>query len=82
VAFFFSRKKGRSMDSRDRTAADLHRLDAVHDHPAFYPDDAWEYWDKVWKIQLFVFLTAILINDRKKLDWLIWVMVLSLGFTA
>lgn len=47
---------------------------------AFYPEWAWQEWNRVWKIQLFVFLTAILINDRYKLDWLIWVIVLSLGF--
>lgn len=47
---------------------------------AFYPDWAWQEWSRVWKIQLFVFLTAILINNRQKLDWLIWVVVLSLGF--
>lgn len=47
---------------------------------AFYPEHAWQEWSRVWKIQLFVVLTAILINDRKKLDWLLWVLVLSLGF--
>ena len=47
---------------------------------AFYPEHAWQEWSRVWKIQLFVVLTAILINDRKKLNWLIWVLVLSLGF--
>lgn len=47
---------------------------------ALYPDSAWTEWNRVWKIQLFVVLTAILINDRQKLDWLVWVLVLSLGF--
>jgi probable O-glycosylation ligase (exosortase A-associated) len=47
---------------------------------AFYPESAWMEWNRVWKIQLFVVLTVILINDRQKLDWLIWVIVLSLGF--
>lgn len=47
---------------------------------AFYPEYAWIEWNRVWKIQLFVVLSAILINDRQKLDWLIWVLVLSLGF--
>ena len=47
---------------------------------ALYPDLAWAEWNRVWKIQLFVVLTAILINNREKLDWLIWVLVLSLGF--
>lgn len=47
---------------------------------AFYPELAWMEWNRVWKIQLFVFLTAILINNKQKLDWLVWVIVLSLGF--
>ena len=47
---------------------------------AFYPQIAWEQWDKVWKIQLMIFLTVLLINDRHKLHWLVWVIALSLGF--
>lgn len=47
---------------------------------AWYPDLAWAEWNRAWKIQLFVVLTAILINDRQKLDWLIWVIVASLAF--
>jgi len=47
---------------------------------AFYPDDAWAQWDKVWKIQLMVFLTAMIIKDRHQLHWMIWVIALSLGF--
>jgi len=47
---------------------------------AFYPDDAWMQWDKVWKIQLVTFLTLMLIKDRRQLDWLIWVVVLSIGY--
>ncbi|OYX31878.1 MAG: putative O-glycosylation ligase, exosortase A system-associated [Hydrogenophilales bacterium 32-62-9] len=47
---------------------------------AFYPDLAWMQWDKVWKIQLMVFLTVLIITDRQKLHWLVWVIVLSFGF--
>lgn len=47
---------------------------------AFYPDLAWVQWEKVWKIQLMVFLTALIITDRHKLHWLIWVIALSFGF--
>jgi probable O-glycosylation ligase (exosortase A-associated) len=46
---------------------------------AFFPDPAWEAWGKVWKIMLMVYITLILINNRQKLDWLVWVVVLSLG---
>jgi probable O-glycosylation ligase (exosortase A-associated) len=47
---------------------------------AFYPDLAWLQWEKVWKIQLMVFLTALIIKERKHLHWLVWVIALSLGF--
>jgi len=46
---------------------------------AFYPDLAWEQWGKVWKIMLMTYVTMMLINTRQKLDWLVWVIVLSLG---
>jgi probable O-glycosylation ligase (exosortase A-associated) len=41
---------------------------------------AWFQWDKVWKIQLMIFLTVLIITERKQLHWLIWVIALSLGF--
>jgi hypothetical protein len=47
---------------------------------AFYSDFAWLQWNKVWKIQMMVILTALIITDRRKLHWLIWVIALSLGF--
>jgi len=47
---------------------------------AFYPDLAWKQWDKIWKIMLMTYVTLMLINSRWKLDWLVWVVVLSLGF--
>lgn len=47
---------------------------------AFYSQAAWLQWDKVWKIQLMVFLTALIITDRHKLHWLVWIIALSLGF--
>ena len=47
---------------------------------AFYPDWAWLQWNKVWKIQMMVLLTALIITERQQLHWLIWVIALSLGF--
>ncbi|MDP1643967.1 MAG: putative O-glycosylation ligase, exosortase A system-associated [Thiobacillus sp.] len=47
---------------------------------AFYPDAAWFQWNKVWKIQLMIFLTALILKERQHLHWLIWVIALSLGF--
>lgn len=36
--------------------------------------------DRFLKIQIFIFLILVLISDKKKLDGLIWVMALSIGF--
>lgn len=47
---------------------------------AFYPDLAWEQWNKVLKIQIMTMLTAMLITDRKRLEGLVWVIALSLAF--
>ena len=47
---------------------------------AFHPDLAWQQWDKIWKIQLMIYISIMIINDKQKLDWLVWVIVLSLGF--
>ena len=47
---------------------------------AFYPDLAWNQWNKVWKIMLMVLLTALIIRERSQLHWLIWVIALSFGF--
>jgi putative inorganic carbon (hco3(-)) transporter len=47
---------------------------------AFYPELAWLQWNKVWKIQLMVFLTALIIKERQQLNWMIWVIALSLGY--
>ena len=47
---------------------------------AFYSELAWEQWSKVWRIQLMVFLTAMIIKERQHLHWMIWVIALSLGY--
>ena len=47
---------------------------------AFYPDFAWTEWNKVWKIQLMTLVTIMLISDRERLHWLVWVIAVSLGF--
>lgn len=47
---------------------------------AIYPDPAFEQWSKVIKIQVMVLITMLLIRDRKRIEGLIWVIVLSLGF--
>lgn len=47
---------------------------------SFYPEQAWLQWNKVWKIQLMIFLIAMIIQDRKQLQWMIWAIVVSLGY--
>ena len=41
---------------------------------------AWMQWEKVMKIQVMTFLTLMVINTRDRLNHLIWVIVLSLGY--
>jgi probable O-glycosylation ligase (exosortase A-associated) len=47
---------------------------------AFNPEGAWQQWDKVWKIQLFVFITIMMLTTKERIIALVWVMLLSLGF--
>lgn len=47
---------------------------------AIYPEYAKDYYIRVVKIQLLTFLTLLLINSQDKLNKLIWVIVLSIGF--
>ena len=47
---------------------------------ALYPEDAQLLFIKILKIQAITFLTILLMNDQKKIDSLIWVIVLSIGF--
>jgi probable O-glycosylation ligase (exosortase A-associated) len=47
---------------------------------AFNPKGAYEEWDRFIKIQIFIFLTIMLVSDKGKLDGLVWVMALSVGF--
>jgi probable O-glycosylation ligase (exosortase A-associated) len=47
---------------------------------AIFPEFAQPALVRVLKIQLITFLTIILIIDQKKLDHLIWIIVLSIGY--
>lgn len=44
------------------------------------PEGAWPMFDKVIKIQLMLFVTLLLIGDKDKINSLIWVIVISIGF--
>lgn len=47
---------------------------------SLYPELAWAQWDKVWKIQLMTFVTIIVMNEKKYVHAMVWVIALSLGF--
>jgi putative inorganic carbon (hco3(-)) transporter len=42
--------------------------------------DGYDRWVEVMKIFFFVLISASLFNSRKHIDWLIWVIVFSVGF--
>jgi probable O-glycosylation ligase (exosortase A-associated) len=45
-----------------------------------YPELAWLHMEKVAKIQLMVFITLMLMQSKKRINLLVWVMTLSLAF--
>ena len=46
---------------------------------SIYPDLAWTQWSKVWKIQLMTFVTIILMQNKWRVQAMVWVIALSLG---
>jgi probable O-glycosylation ligase (exosortase A-associated) len=44
------------------------------------PDEGWMLWNRAMKIQLFALLSVILMQSRLRIDALVWIIVLSLGF--
>jgi probable O-glycosylation ligase (exosortase A-associated) len=47
---------------------------------AAYPDLAWGQLNKVAKIQFMIFIALMLMNDRIRINALVWTIALSLGF--
>ncbi len=47
---------------------------------AFEPELAKAEWSRVIKIQISIFLTLYLINSKERLNMLVWVIVISIGF--
>lgn len=47
---------------------------------AVVPDHAWNIWSQFGKTLIMVFTTMILVNSRQRMHWLVWVIVISLGF--
>lgn len=49
---------------------------------ALVPDDAALEWDRVMKIQLFAFLSIVVLHGKERINYLIIIIVLSIGFFA
>jgi probable O-glycosylation ligase (exosortase A-associated) len=47
---------------------------------AVMPDAAWGKWQEFAKIMVMVFVTLVLVNNRERMHWLAWMIVVSLGF--
>lgn len=47
---------------------------------AVNPASAWEKLNEFAKVLAMVFVTLMLVNTRERLHWLVWVIVVSLGF--
>jgi len=53
---------------------------AITSMNAFFPDLAWVGWIKFFKILLMTFVTIMVITNRERLNGVIWMIALSLGF--
>ena len=47
---------------------------------ALNPAGAWAQWNKVWKIQLMIFVMLMIIRTPEQLKALVWITALSIGF--
>src|ERR1700692_4189029 len=47
---------------------------------AMYPWLAWPHFHQIWKIQLMVFVTLILMQSKERINQLVWVIAMSIGF--
>lgn len=47
---------------------------------AAVPDSAWTKWQEFAKVMIMVFVTLIMVNTRERMHWLVWMIVVSLGF--
>ncbi len=47
---------------------------------SIYPAFAWQHLNQFWKILLMVYVTMILMQSRERINQLVWVIALSIGF--
>lgn len=81
LGMFFSKEPKRILWTRE-TILMLLLLGwaAITSYFAFFPDLAWEGWIKFFKIMLMTFVTMMVITSRERLDGVVWMIALSLGF--
>ena len=46
----------------------------------YHPDSGYSMWSRVMKIMLMTFVALALVNEKKHILWMVWTIVLSLGF--
>ena len=47
---------------------------------AIYPHFAWPHLNQIWKILLMVYVTLMLMQSKERINQLVWVIALSIGF--
>ncbi|MGH8233162.1 MAG: putative O-glycosylation ligase, exosortase A system-associated [Rhodanobacteraceae bacterium] len=47
---------------------------------AVVPDSAWDKWSQFAKVLIMVFVTLMLVDRRERMHWLVWMIVVSIGF--
>ncbi len=47
---------------------------------SIYPDRSWEMFTRVMKIDFMILVALMLVSSKEQIKWLVWVLVLSLGF--
>lgn len=47
---------------------------------AAVPASAWQQWEIFGKILIMVLVTLVLVKDKQRMNWLVWMIVVSLGF--
>jgi probable O-glycosylation ligase (exosortase A-associated) len=47
---------------------------------ALVPDEAWTQYEKVFKIQVFTFLTVLVMQERERILGLVWITALSIAY--
>jgi probable O-glycosylation ligase (exosortase A-associated) len=81
IAFVFSRDKKEMIWTRETVVLAIFiAWMFLTTQFAFYPELAALQWNKVWKIHLMIFLVVMLIKNKEQINWMVWVIALSLGY--